>query len=60
MWWIWIWVLPPVLFDGQASLVGLTQQESIDLDAVGPLLYGQVGSRFPANRTFRPCDCQLD
>lgn len=34
-------------FDGQASLVGVSQQESIDLDAVGPLLYGQVGVDFP-------------
>ena len=34
-------------FDGQASLVGLNQQETIDLDAVGPLLYGQVGLDFP-------------
>jgi outer membrane protein len=34
-------------FDGQASLVGVNQQESIDLDAVGPLLYGQVGVDFP-------------
>mgnify|MGYP000102933161 CR=1 FL=1 len=30
-------------FDGEASLVGATQQESIELDAVGPMLYGQVG-----------------
>ena len=34
-------------FDGQASLVGVSQQESIDLDAVGPLLYGKVGVDFP-------------
>ena len=35
------------VFDGEASLVGISQQESIDLDAVGPLLYGQVGVDFP-------------
>jgi outer membrane protein len=34
-------------FDGEASLVGVSQQESIDLDAIGPLLYGQVGVDFP-------------
>lgn len=34
-------------FDGEASLIGVSQQESIDLDAVGPLLYGQVGVDFP-------------
>ena len=34
-------------FDGEASLVGVTQQESIELDAVGPLLYGQVGVDIP-------------
>jgi outer membrane protein len=34
-------------FDGEASLVGATQQESIELDAVGPLLYGQVGVDIP-------------
>ncbi|MGB0449057.1 MAG: TIGR04219 family outer membrane beta-barrel protein [Porticoccaceae bacterium] len=34
-------------FDGQASLVGVSQQESIDLDAVGPLLYGKVGVDVP-------------
>jgi outer membrane protein len=34
-------------FDGEASLVGVSQQESIALDAVGPLLYGQVGVDVP-------------
>lgn len=34
-------------FDGEASLVGVSQQESIELDAVGPLLYGRVGVDFP-------------
>ena len=34
-------------FDGEASLVGATQQESIELDAVGPMLYGQVGVDIP-------------
>jgi outer membrane protein len=34
-------------FDGEASLVGVSQQESIDLDALGPLLYGRVGVDFP-------------
>jgi outer membrane protein len=34
-------------FDGEASLVGVSQQESIDLDAIGPLVYGQVGVDFP-------------
>jgi outer membrane protein len=34
-------------FDGEASLIGVSQQESIDLDAIGPLLYGQVGVDVP-------------
>ena len=34
-------------FDGQASLIGPNQQESIDLDALGPLLYGQAGVDIP-------------
>ena len=34
-------------FDGEASLIGATQQEAIDLDAVGPLLYGRVGVDIP-------------
>lgn len=34
-------------FAGEASLVGATQQESIKLDAVGPLLFGQVGVDIP-------------
>jgi outer membrane protein len=34
-------------FEGEASLVGASQQETIDLDAIGPLLYGQVGVDFP-------------
>ena len=34
-------------FDGEASLIGATQQEAIDLDAIGPLLYGRVGVDIP-------------
>lgn len=34
-------------FDGEASLIGATQQEAIDLDATGPLLYGRVGVDMP-------------
>ncbi len=36
-------------FDGEASLVGATQQESIDLNVVGPLLYGLVGVDIPVS-----------
>jgi len=35
------------LFDGEASLIGATQQESIDLDAVVPLLYGALKLNIP-------------
>ena len=35
------------LFDGEASLVGTAQQESIDLDAAVPLLYGKLGVSVP-------------
>ena len=34
-------------FEGDASLIGDVQQESIDLDAVGPLLYGRAGFDLP-------------
>jgi outer membrane protein len=35
------------LFDGKASLAGTTQQESIDLEAAVPLLYGKLGVSVP-------------
>lgn len=35
------------LFDGEASLIGITQQESIELEAVVPLLYGKLGVSVP-------------
>ena len=31
------------LFDGEASLIGATQQERVELDAVIPMLYGRAG-----------------
>ena len=34
-------------WNGEASLIGTTQQEAIDLDAIGPLLYGRVGVDIP-------------
>ncbi|CAI8369721.1 MAG: Uncharacterised protein [SAR92 bacterium MED-G29] len=35
------------MFDGEASLVGATQQENVDLGATVPLLYGKVGFMIP-------------
>ena len=35
------------LFDGEASLIGATQQERIELDAVIPMLYGRAGIDLP-------------
>jgi outer membrane protein len=35
------------LFDGEASLVGSTQQETIELEAVVPMLYGKLGVAVP-------------
>jgi len=35
------------IFDGQASLVGSTEQEQVDLDATIPLLYGRAGIDLP-------------
>ena len=35
------------LFDGEASLIGATQQERVELDAVIPMLYGRAGIDLP-------------
>ncbi len=35
------------LFDGEASLIGATQQQNMDLDATVPLLYGKLGLALP-------------
>ena len=35
------------LFDGEASLIGTTQQERVELDAVIPMLYGRAGIDLP-------------
>jgi outer membrane protein len=35
------------LFDGEARLIGATQQERIELDAVIPMLYGRAGIDLP-------------
>lgn len=35
------------LFDGEASLIGATQQQSMVLDATVPLLYGKAGLGLP-------------
>jgi outer membrane protein len=36
------------LFDGEASLIGATQQQSMALDATVPLLYGKFGLGLPS------------
>ena len=35
------------LFDGEASLIGATQQQSMVLDVTVPLLYGKAGLGLP-------------
>jgi outer membrane protein len=35
------------LFDGEASLIGSTEQERVELDAVIPMLYGRAGIDMP-------------
>jgi len=35
------------IFDGEASLIGASQQERVELDAVIPLLYGKAGIDLP-------------
>ena len=35
------------MFDGEASLIGATQQERVELDAVIPMLYGKAGIDLP-------------